>query len=75
MELMGGKSLNTLLKRKYIFVKMSLGKLVIRGTSKMSLHDRFTQLDYQAPKETILSERGERGQTAPLQRRTPTVSR
>ena len=47
MELMGGKSLNTLLKRKYIFVKMSLGKLVIRGTSKMSLHDRFTQLDYQ----------------------------
>ena len=75
VELMGGKSLNTLLKRKYIFVKMSLGKLVIRGTSKMSLHDRFTQLDYQAPKETILSERGERGQTAPQQRRTPTVSR
>ena len=28
-------------------MKMSVGKLVIRGTSKMSLHDRFTQLDYQ----------------------------
>ena len=28
-------------------VKMSVGKLVIRGTSKMTLHDRFTQLDYQ----------------------------
>ena len=30
-----------------VTVKMSVGKLVIRSTTKMSLHDRFTQLDYQ----------------------------
>ena len=33
---------------------MSVGKLVIRSTTKMSLHDRFTQLDYQVSPSLLL---------------------
>ena len=38
---------------------MSVGKLVIRGTSKMSLHDRFTQLNYQVSLLKIITKMNE----------------